>query len=46
MPPFRASCYIDFNTGTVIQAPMDLKKSMAATMTRGKALPGFRPVQG
>jgi hypothetical protein len=33
MPPFRASRFIDFNAGTVIQAPMDLKKALPATMT-------------
>jgi hypothetical protein len=41
MPPFRAGRFIDFNTGTVIQAPMDLKKSMPATMTTDQKIDLF-----
>jgi hypothetical protein len=41
MPPFRASRFIDFNTGTVIKAPMDLKKSMPATMTTDQKIDLF-----
>jgi hypothetical protein len=41
MPRFRTSRFIDFNTGTVITAPMDLKKSMPATMTTDQKIDLF-----
>ena len=38
---FRPSRYIDYNTGEVITAPMDLKKSIPATMTTDQKIDLF-----
>jgi hypothetical protein len=41
MTPFRSSQYIDFDAGRVILAPMDLKKSMSATMSPAQKMELF-----
>lgn len=41
MPLFRTSRFIDFNTGTVITAPIELKMSLPDTMTTDQKIDLF-----